>query len=121
MPDFIERIVDKWLGPSGLLVLFGAVIWGVQLNLGYINLIEWKAITDKEHRQVLIVLERLTASLEAVTKTARTAAEYGPKHEANAHLWKLKIESNGHDIESILSRLDKIEDKMDRFVGYERE
>ena len=54
-----ETIKHSWLGPTGIVTLIGALIWGIQLNVGYSLLKEQvgriqaqtEVATEVNHRQ----------------------------------------------------------------------
>ena len=36
----LKMIIDKWSGPAGIMVIFCAIVWGVQLNVGMLRIVE---------------------------------------------------------------------------------
>jgi len=60
-PDSFDRFTHRWVTPASLMVLFGAVVWGVQLNLITLQSVERIAALSEES----IELSRKVAALEA--------------------------------------------------------
>jgi hypothetical protein len=80
----LEEIVRKWLGPTGLTIIVGLVIWLVQLNVGFVNMkgllermiaqqdihdeaVESLVITQAKTTQILVGLERRMTKIETYT------------------------------------------------------
>ena len=60
--------VDAWFSPAGVMVLLGAIIWGVQLNLAAVETAKIDARQDKR-LEALEVLNREQSIHQAKTAT----------------------------------------------------
>jgi len=80
-----DAFVEKWLGPSGLVTIIAAIIWLIQLNVGFVQnsktleristtmdtheeLVNGMLRTQERVNQVLIHLERRQTKAEAYIK-----------------------------------------------------
>ena len=72
----LNQIIQKWSGPTGVVVLFGAIIWGVQLNLATLSLVEEVTIMRQQHEELKDEVNglssqvlRMTAVLDSAIRT----------------------------------------------------
>ena len=89
-PDSFDRFTHRWITPASIMVLFGAVVWGVQLNLITLQSVERIAALSEQS----IDLSRKVAALEA------------HRYEISALL------------ASTAATLDKITDRIERCEGF---
>ena len=103
-----KMLVDKWSGPAGLMVLFGAIVWGVQLNIGMLRLVEEM---ERNRLNIELLLER---NAEIELNAARTALILDQidnrlredhldlkNHLTEAEQWKREIIRNQDAIEAL--------------------
>jgi hypothetical protein len=81
----LEKIADKWLGPSGIVVIIGLIIWLVQLNVGFVSLkslseriaaqqdsnaevVQSMLLTQERVSHILLTLERRMSKVEEYTE-----------------------------------------------------
>ncbi len=82
-----KNFVDKWTTPAGFLLIFGAIVWGVQLNFIVLKLTESQTKVDlktevlEEHVHVLSVQSAETAVI--LTNTTRDLAEIKTRIQRN--------------------------------------
>ena len=67
MNEFAKVLLDKWTGPAGILIMFGAIVWGVQLNFAVL------ALTDELAAQRVILERNMEQSNEVTLSVAKAA------------------------------------------------
>lgn len=104
--DSFNAFVQKWVTPATVVIVFGAIVWGVQLNL--LSLQHTRAIAAN-HTAIKAINDRLTADEFSLQKTAllleQTAARLAEvkraadEHNREAEKWKRQIIRNQDAIE----------------------
>ncbi|MGI9571134.1 MAG: hypothetical protein ACR2PH_15680 [Desulfobulbia bacterium] len=96
--------MNNWFTPAGLLVVFGAIIWGVQLNWGVLRLIEENTEAAAIREEILakqvavtINLERTTLLLSVLEQKVEVLDDKVEAHEIEAEKWKERIRRNSND------------------------
>lgn len=99
--DSFNAFIDKWIRPSTIVIVFGAIVWGVQLN--FITLEQAKSISALQ-KEVSRVREQQVKDEFDLQKTAilleRTSANLAKlredyyEHAREAERWKQRILSN---------------------------
>ena len=96
-----NSIIEEWTKPAGLMVVFGLIVWGVQLNWGVI-----KALGDNEKQYQ--VQQELVEKQGAVSQNVQKSAvllnllledfhdleRRVIDHQAEAERWKERIRQN---------------------------
>lgn len=83
-------LINKWSGPAGVMVLLGAIVWGVQLNIGMLKLVD--EIGQLKEENIQQRLDQTTLANDVV----RTAAI----------------------LQSVANQLDNLEQRMTRNEGW---
>ena len=98
MTDKFGDFLNKWITPVTLTAIFGAIIWGVQLNIATLNttkqvaslLVEYQTLEreitalDRSVSRIAIILDNLE------NRIARTE-EVVEEHNKEAEEWKRRI------------------------------
>jgi hypothetical protein len=94
----LTRLVENWVSPSGVLLVIGGVIWGVQLNVATMNLTAEittqqdrisRLEQDAEHTHENLL--RTTLVLEAMEIRMIEALEHVENHNTESEDWKRRI------------------------------
>lgn len=71
----MKSILDKWTGPSAMLILLGGIVWGVQLNFAVLGLTEQLAEqtqrlqdTNEEIEGNAVLMARTAAVLDSLVR-----------------------------------------------------
>lgn len=97
-PSFGDRLMEKWFTPATLTIVFGGVVWGVQLNFAVTQLVEeigrvkasavraeLRADTMSESLvRAAVILERVERRLDRVEGAHRAGASSEPKARASS-------------------------------------
>lgn len=96
-----EIIKQNWLTPTGFLLLFGAVTWGIQLNVGIMKLTEAVAEGKAKDEQLVSELNsishnnlKLAIIVEGLKEDVDENTERLEEHEKGSEEWKRKILKN---------------------------
>ena len=90
--------MDRWISPSGFMILLGGIIWGIQLNVAVIT--NGKDIASIRDQHIAIVerldeISRLNLEqafiLEGVSDEMQRTAAIVDEHEKSSDLWKERI------------------------------
>ncbi len=85
--EAVKDFVNKWTTPAGFLLIFGAIVWGVQLNFIVLKLVEVQAKAEtksevlEEHVHILSVQSAETTAILA--NTTRELAEVKTRIQRN--------------------------------------
>ena len=97
----MNELLEKWISPAGILVLFGGVVWGVQLNVATMNLTKQMSglsgKTDELSHEMSEIAQnnvRTSMILSALTKDIDRALEHTEEHERDSEDWKRRIMLN---------------------------
>ena len=98
MADSFNEFIQKWITPLTLLTFFGAIVWGVQLNI--ITIQHTEAIASQQRQlhileeddnttaislaQGIIVQQQMVRALERIEKKVT-------RHAEEAEEWKRRI------------------------------
>lgn len=96
-----RRFMDKWITPTTIAILFGAIVWGVQLNVLTMNLVESDAEQNEKIEKLAASINDMSfnttrqslimdATVQKLTKIDAQLAE----HIKTAEKWKRRIISN---------------------------
>lgn len=106
--EVIKNALSNWLSPAGVLVLFGGIVWGIQLNIAVVENAKaisklTKAVEVEEAINVAQneTLARTAVILDNITERLRAAEGHVVEHDRDAEQWKRRIIRN----ESILERM----------------
>jgi len=99
MPNWLTQFIS----PAGILLLFGGVVWGVQLNIAVMSLtgtvkqqeIRIKEIS-KQDQETIQMMIKTTAILDNLTRRFEKVENVLETHEG----WKhriIRLEENMHD------------------------
>ena len=103
--DSFKLFVEKWITPVTLSCIVGGVIWGVQINIGVINLT--KAVTAQqvdfnelklEHRKYELSIARTSIIQEGMLKQLSSLQKAVAEHERESAKWKQRIIRNDEAI-----------------------
>ena len=103
--DSFNEFVKKWMTPATVLTAFGAVVWGVQLNIisvknsetGAANAQAIRVLTERvtsdefELQRTALLLEQTSANLAALKRASEA-------HNAEAEKWKRQIIRNQDEL-----------------------
>jgi septal ring factor EnvC (AmiA/AmiB activator) len=103
---------DKWVNPTTMMVLFGAIVWGIQLNfavlqntkeLGQVQATQQKVVVIQQEMQrqsirLATLLETMERNQERNTKLLEETNKHVLEREKEAEGWKKRIEGNEDDI-----------------------
>ena len=103
--DSFKLFVDKWITPVTLSCIVGGIIWGVQINIGVLNLtkavaaqqIEYNSIRH-EHRKYELSIARTAIIQEEMLKQLDIAKAAIATHERESAKWKQRIIRNDEAI-----------------------
>lgn len=105
---FWDKVADKWVSPAGFLILFGAVTWGIQLNIAVLEQAKYSAQMQatvngnsqaiKEDAQMMI---RIGVLLDNLEKRVSENETHVHEHEKDSQKWKYKINQNSQLIETL--------------------
>ena len=90
--------LSSWATPTGVALLLGGIVWGVQLNVatmnlnaGVVTLTERVAAVEKESEIIGDNLLRTTIVLEAMEIRMIKALEHVENHNKESEDWKRRI------------------------------
>ena len=93
-----QKLITMWASPAGFLVFFGALVWGIQLNVGFVQLTSRVTGIEAQQRaqvdQMSAISEnmlRITLTLDNMLKDIEHNTEQIDQHNAEAEKWKRKI------------------------------
>jgi len=94
----IPQWAQAWLSPAGVLVVIGGIVWGIQLNIGYVMLAEKVAANTVSIKAISKSLEvtainNATTSiiLEAMREDIKHSSDHITKHDSESGVWKERI------------------------------
>lgn len=106
--DAFNAFIQKWVTPATVVIVFGAIVWGVQLNI--LSLQHAQAIA-RNHEAVKSLDQRLTSAqfdaqkmallLEQATQHLAAVQKSLDDHYREAEQWKRQIIRNQDAIERI--------------------
>lgn len=92
------RLIEQWSGPAGFLVLFGAIVWGIQLNMAVLGLTKGEMAIAKELSEMTKAAHlssenmiKVSVLLESLTERVEQNSSAIAKHNEEAEAWKRKI------------------------------
>lgn len=92
---------DKWMSPAGLMVVFGGLVWGIQLNFAVLtqqaDIAGLKEAYDKQQQinhEHALQMTRIALLIDQVVEKVERLDRDSGKHEAESGLWKRMIENN---------------------------
>ena len=99
--DSFQEFTSKWITPATLLIMFGAVVWGIQLNVAVVaNAKAVGAVTasqkDLQAKQAEhdLAWARAVVIQEQLLERLATNEESLDNHLIEAEQWKRKILQN---------------------------
>ena len=99
---------DKWVNPTTVVILFGAVVWGIQLNVVVLDHTEKLAknttkneLQDSELRAHSEALIRLSTILDSLERRVEKNTVHSRSHETESEEWKRIIMQNESRISNI--------------------
>ena len=92
------QVISQWSGPAGFMVLLGAVVWGVQLNVAVLRLTEKDAAQDMELAAITQSLTDISRNsykasvlLDELMKDTLENTKHIESHSTEAEEWKRRI------------------------------
>jgi hypothetical protein len=102
--------LDKWVTPTTVLALIGAIIWGIQLNAAVIGQVAAIARLDTritaqnaishDHSEQLI---KLASIIDGMERRIESNTAHRVEHERDAQGWKHRIVTNEEKLRHIES------------------
>ena len=96
-----RRFVDKWVTPTTIAMMFGAIVWGLNLTNTQKNLIAVTAEHGVDIKYIYQEISKLrltdgeqTLLLDQIAKRVERMHQADLKHFEEAEVWKRKIERN---------------------------
>ena len=103
-------VLEHWLAPAGFLVVVGAVVWGIQLNVAVMRLTSGMSRLESRGTETISELDantkqiaRIAIILDQVEKRMEKFEEKFDQHEKEAMKWhaqvialEAKLEANGN-------------------------
>ena len=96
-----RRFMDKWVTPTTIAILFGAIVWGVQLNVLTMNLVESDAEQNEKIEKLADAVNSMsfnsTRQSLIMDATVQKLTELDAKladHMKAAEKWKRRIIAN---------------------------
>lgn len=96
--DSFNAWIDKWIRPTTLVTVIGAIIWGVQLNFAILQQTEINAqqaslivTLDEAHRELQLQEARTSLLLDQVSVRLADVTKRVLEHDKEAEQWKRKI------------------------------
>jgi hypothetical protein len=103
--DSFKLFVEKWITPVTLSCIVGGIIWGVQINIGVINLTKSVAAQQIEyaeikrvHHQYELSIARTAIIQEEMLRQLDAAQKAIALHEKESAKWKQRIIRNDEAI-----------------------
>ncbi len=97
-PTRMERMTERWMGPTGVAIIAGGIIWGIQLNYATMNLTSQVAritkdveIHDSQLDEVSANLLRTTIVLQNMEEEMSEAVGIVKEHNDASEEWKRRI------------------------------
>ena len=97
----MNELLEKWASPAGILVLFGGIVWGVQLNVATMNLTKQMAVMDGKSEELSHEMAKISQNnvrtsmiLATLTKDVEKAVNHVHDHEKESEDWKRRIMLN---------------------------
>ena len=91
-------IASKWATPAGLTIMFGAIVWGVQLNFAIINLTDKLGEIDAEadvsqrtQRDIAATVLKATLMMDEMEKDVLAVVKHVNDHNKESAEWKQRI------------------------------
>ena len=92
------ELLLSWLTPSGLMILLGGIVWGVQLNINAMmqakRLARLEARQDEYEQTMALIskdLVRVGLILDNLEKDIEKAVDHVEEHDKEAESWKQRI------------------------------
>lgn len=99
--DSFNAFINKWVTPATIVVVFGAIVWGVQLNIATLQnskahaangvaidkLAERVTADEFTQQKTALLLQQVSANLARLEQAAAA-------HNAEAEKWKRQIIRN---------------------------
>jgi cell division protein FtsL len=97
----LEQFSEKWITPSSLMILIGAIIWGVQLNAAVLDLAREISKLEQRVAQNTTInvaqnesLIKLGTIVDGIEKRIQKAEHHVIEHERDSEIWKRRIQAN---------------------------
>jgi ribosomal protein S15P/S13E len=107
----MHDLLEKWASPAGVLIMFGGVVWGVQLNIATMNLTKELSAIDgrtnelsKELVEVSKNTIRTSVILNSISKEVDNAMNHVESHKEDAEDWKRRILINEQRLKDMEAR-----------------
>lgn len=104
----LKMLIDKWSGPAGLMVIFGLIVWGVQLNVATIT---QTRLIERNQANIELLLDKVGQSelnaartaiiLDQIDARSRVNQQDIRAHNKEAETWKQQIIRNQDSIEAL--------------------
>lgn len=102
-----RRFVDKWVTPTTVITMFGAIVWGLTLTNNQTNLIRSDELQNQQIRDlsdsvssIMLTANRQTLLLDQVSRRMEQIVQQMREHEQEAEKWKRRIDANSLNIEN---------------------
>ncbi|WP_372743278.1 hypothetical protein [Neptunomonas sp.] len=99
--DAFNQWIDKWIRPTTVMIVVGAIVWGVQLNIVTLNHAELISAQNiriakmvAAQHQTEIELTRTAVLLDQIAQRLQETAEIVAIHNKEAEEWKRRIMLN---------------------------
>jgi len=106
---------DKWVNPTTVMVLFGAIVWGIQLNFAVLQntkeigqvagtqqkIVEIQQTIQQNTIRLSVLIEELQKHQVRNTELLEKTNKYVLDRERDAEGWKKRIEGNEQDIQNM--------------------
>lgn len=98
-------LLDKWIAPTGIMVLVGGIVWGIQLNVAVLNLTKDSAEQQQQ-------LTEVTAMLSSIAKTQATSSYIMDRMEHDLEETKDQAEHHDREANNWKHRIIRLEEKL---------
>jgi len=106
---------DKWINPTTVMVLFGAIVWGIQLNFAVLQntkdigqvagtqqkIVEIQQTIQQNTIRLSVLIEEMQKHQERNTQLLERTNKYVIDREREAAGWNKRIEGNEQDIKDL--------------------
>lgn len=96
--EALKLWLTRWLTPEVFLLLLGGIVWGVQLNIGFVKLTEAVSQLAAENQkqnalmaETTLVLKEITLMHAELRRDFEEEKERDEDHRSNAEQWKRRI------------------------------
>lgn len=108
MGDKLSEFLGRWNTPAGWMILFGAIVWGIQLNYTVIQLVDTLA-EERAARlemtntltEIVVTQAKTTVLIDNMMKRVERIDQHVDDHDREAEKWKDIILQNKSDIDNL--------------------